>query len=371
MKVYRNVKLGGWGNVRAFTLVELLVVIAIIGILIALLLPAVQAAREAARRMQCTNNLKQMALATHTYHDAYQSLPASMSQCGGMRWDNYSGVSATVSLLPYIEQTARYDAIRQYGEEIAKGGGVWQYFFEQPEYQAVLAAVECPSSTSYKTPSPHARNARINIVFCMGDGTSKLDAPGYHPNYTSRPVTQANRRGLFHMMAWKNFSACSDGTSNTAAVSEAHSAAAGYFEPGVKGGVHQAIDAYPDDTYYYPEYCMNGARSVDDPNIINTPSDTWRGNFFQDGRAWNQFHTVIPPNGPSCIGPGIWAGSYTAGSNHTGGVNVGMLDGSIHFVSDTINCGDLSEHQVLAGKSPYGVWGAMGSPSGGESITGL
>jgi len=354
-----------------FTLVELLVVIAIIGILIALLLPAVQAAREAARRMQCSNNLKQMALATHTYHDACQSLPASMSQMGGMRWDNYSGVSTTVVLLPYIEQSARYEAIKQYCEEVAKGGDLWAYYFGRAEYQDVLSAVQCPSATSFKTPSPHARNARINIVFSMGDGTSKLDAPGYHPNYTSRPVTQANRRGLFHMMAWKTLGSCTDGTSNTVAVSEAHSAENGYWETSIKGGVHQAHDAYPDDTYWYPEFCMNGARSVDDPTLINTPSDTWRGNFFQDGRAWNQFHTVIPPNGPSCIGPGVWAGSYTAGSNHTGGVNVGMSDGSVQFVSETINCGDLSQHQVLAGKSPYGVWGAMGSPSGGETDSGI
>ena len=202
----------------------------------------------------------------------------------------------------------------------------------------------------------------------MGDGTSKLDAPGYHPNYTSRPVTQARRRGLFHMMDWKNFSACADGTSNTAAVSESHSAAGGNYEPALKGGVHQSPSAYLEDTYYYPQTCMEDARSVDDPNIINTPSDSWRGNFFQDGRAWNCFHTVIPPNGPSCMGPGIWAGSYTANSSHTGGVNVGILDGSVQFISDTINTGALEERQVIAGKSPYGVWGALGSPNGGESV---
>src|SRR5687768_9569753 len=84
-----------------FTLVELLVVIAIIGVLVALLLPAVQAAREAARRMQCGNNLKQLGLACHNFHDTFKALPPSRSD-DGLTWCGY--------LLPYIEQRAYYEA---------------------------------------------------------------------------------------------------------------------------------------------------------------------------------------------------------------------------------------------------------------------
>ncbi|MDZ7618093.1 MAG: DUF1559 domain-containing protein, partial [Patescibacteria group bacterium] len=96
------------GNFKAFTLVELLVVITIIGILISLLLPAVQSAREAARRMQCMNNLKQLALAIHGYHGVYQILPASKIQYGT---DSYTHVLMpwTVAILPYVEQQALFD----------------------------------------------------------------------------------------------------------------------------------------------------------------------------------------------------------------------------------------------------------------------
>ena len=98
---------GGGGRLRAFTLVELLVVIAIIGILIALLLPAVQAAREAARRMQCSNNLKQIGLAVHNFHDGMKGVPPAAVGIS----DRISGVSFWGLLYPYIEQTALYDTL--------------------------------------------------------------------------------------------------------------------------------------------------------------------------------------------------------------------------------------------------------------------
>ena len=95
---------------RAFTLVELLVVIAIIGILIALLLPAVQAAREAARRIQCSNNLKQFGLALHNYHDAHRTFPGGYhSLCGNEHIYRHGGL--VIHLLPYMEAQALYDTI--------------------------------------------------------------------------------------------------------------------------------------------------------------------------------------------------------------------------------------------------------------------
>ena len=108
MKSSSNVKMGEGGRISAFTLVELLVVIAIIGILIALLLPAVQAAREAARRMQCANHLKQMGLATHNFHDGRKGLPPSAIDAGR--------VTTFALLYPYMEQTSLFEKITSYGQ---------------------------------------------------------------------------------------------------------------------------------------------------------------------------------------------------------------------------------------------------------------
>ena len=107
---------------KAFTLVELLVVIAIIGILIALLLPAVQAAREAARRMSCTNNMKQIGLGLHMYHDTFKTLPAGWRgfdpSNGQPHWFGLPGWAWSASILPYMEQTAIYESLLHFERSI-------------------------------------------------------------------------------------------------------------------------------------------------------------------------------------------------------------------------------------------------------------
>ena len=123
-----------------------------------------------------------------------------------------------------------------------------------------------------------------------------------------------------------------------------------------------------------------GLRNLDDAILIKEQAkkvkkagtDNWRGHFYQDGRAWNGFHTVLPPNAPSCqaTSNGYWGAIFSANSYHSGGVNCAMADGSVRFVSETIDCGDLNATSTqCTGKSPYGVWGAMGTPSGGETVT--
>jgi len=335
-------------------------------------LPAVQAAREAARRMQCTNNMKQMALSIHNYHDVHNSLP-TMSPFSAFGWTNYAPFSVTVCVLPFIEQQARYDAILE-KDRLTKAGDLdmWGGFFGGDEYQSILSAVICPSEPNGKTPSIHSSNARTNVMFCLGDGTSKLDAPYNHPNYIGVSTKKCHQRGLFHQEHWKSLGSCTDGTSNTAAVSESASAPEGYYSTKTKGGTWTDGAFYTGDLDCHPDVCMNNATLPDDPSQLKAGCDTWRGNFFQDGRPWNGFHTVLPPNAPSCqaSSSGFWGGLYPPNSYHTGGVNLGMADGSVRFVSDTIDCGDISATSTqCTGKSPYGAWGALGTPSGGETNT--
>ncbi|MDR0869474.1 MAG: DUF1559 domain-containing protein [Planctomycetaceae bacterium] len=360
-----------------FTLVELLVVIAIIGVLIALLLPAVQAAREAARRMQCTNHQKQIALALHNYHDAYDSLPAQGSPLMGgfVSYDHYAGLNVIVSVFPFLEQQARFEAIKIKAEQRRDGGDVWALFFTGPVYEETINAILCPTDPNKETKSDHANNAKISYMFSLGDGSGKIDASmrvylavGWDPTTVANECEPGTKRGLFHLEDWKNLSACTDGTSNTIAVSEAALNITRYDDLRVKGGTYSGADMSPGDRYVTPAACYT-AISPTDRNRLKGGGDIWRTHFFQDGRTWNGFHTITPPNGPSCTAYTSEA-TYSASSYHPGGVNGAYADGSVHFISETVDYGTPTAAMPFDGSpSPYGVWGALGTPGCGESKT--
>ncbi len=375
----------GGGNRQAFTLVELLVVIAIIGVLIALLLPAVQAAREAARRMQCTNHLKQIGLATHNYHDVRQSFPPTMG--GGSattRLGVENHVSFHVFLLPFAEQGAVYD--RVVAAEFPYARDNWTIASTAPDgaYTASINYLGCPSDENVKKTTIWYNNAtKTSYVGAMGDSPVNGDESGISKRafYTGGLYFPTSDRP---QVICQDFASITDGTSNTIAYSETV-VGESLGTKDVKGGIMCFDSNKPSD--------ILAKVDATDRRVFTEPgnADGVRGINYAYGvcRATG-FHTVMPPNSPSnqMVGSstniGWHRGLSSASSNHPGGVNTAMVDGSVRFVSDTINCGDLtisvddpgSYSRVasyremgweFSGESPYGVWGALGSVNGGES----
>ena len=359
---------------RAFTLVELLVVIAIIGILIALLLPAVQAAREAARRMTCSNSLKQFGLACQTFHDAHQTLPGAQGNGLGA----WGRLSSHIVLLPFVEQTARFESISAGDKQLKdanptnpdEGMWHWQEMGNSTDVNSrqylsrglagVVPAYGCASDPRSKMPDVYSGQTTVNIMTCRGDRF-------YDSHNYGAPVSQ---RGIFQVSGRNPMSAATDGTSNTILAGESVAAQ-------VRDTVRIKGGSIIIPGFTTPNIC-NNARDPNDRTMM-APADQVHYNFSRgriaDGSVVaTGFTTVLGPNSPSCgnarpeLGDNT-AGIFSATSNHTGGVNVAMIDGSVHFVSDTINTGDLSLPEVRAGKSPYGVWGNLGTKDSGQSVS--
>ena len=366
---------------RGFTLVELLVVIAIIGILIGLLLPAVQVAREAARRMQCTNNLKQLGLAVQNYHDTNNALPAARAMIGQSGYIHNGskpagGPFGTVCFLtPFMEQNQIWTELLSVTSNDKYGGNRLQHpwsgnFQDSNCLWKILAtrvdAFLCPSDGNGKSPSTDGHNSgRLSYVSCRGDSMWNNNR---HPDDEGDARAKTSNRGVFRIGEFPNMSIVTDGTSNTAIFSEGISPAiSGGRE--IKGQLFQVSSMYNGNSR--PGPCLaikNGTQATQDALTAS-----WRCQRWSDGQMLvSGFNTVLPPNSPSCSygGDSVW-GVGSAQSNHSGGVNVAMLDGSVRFVSDTINSGDAYANAVVTGVSPYGVWGAMGSAPGGETQTSM
>ncbi|MCA9127017.1 MAG: DUF1559 domain-containing protein [Planctomycetales bacterium] len=360
----------------AFTLVELLVVIAIIGILVGLLLPAVQAAREAARRMQCSNNVKQLSLACHNYESTYQRFPARQAGTGYIHTAGQRlRLSGFCLLTPFYEQTALWNQIQ------TRNTNPWtNNATTDPQWRVTLATLNCPSDAQNATTDARGNNApngKISYALNCGDSyvSSVVNASERTTaslSFQARPIPN---RGVFGRYDFVKIGALTDGTSNTALIAE-RSVPTNLRDRGMA-----VVDASGTDlTTYVPLSCRtfwSGSTYV----AASSPftQDTSPGYRWGDGCAFfNGFTTILPPNTAVCLlgdpawqsggghyAPGIW----TPTSQHTGGVTVGFADGSVHFISDNIDTGNLTVVAPAAtagGPSPFGVWGALGSKSGGE-----
>ena len=260
---------------RGFTLIELLVVIAIIGVLVGLLLPAVQQAREAARRTSCVNNMKQLGLAIHNYKDANKVLPAGWTKPADLTnfsSGNYWGWGAFI--LPFTEDSALYDQIdfdRQ-----------WSNTGSSSIPATPLAGRCCPSDTMGLLNTKENNSGKSNYIGSFGN----------KPINTANFTTTANR-GVFTENSALRFRDITDGTSKTIMLGErVGDSSLGGLWVGVRampGRVYTAVGRGPDSA----------------GNVINTVNGTNNWTLSQ--------------------------------SNHPGGANVALVDGSVAFLNNSIN----------------------------------
>ncbi len=341
-----------------FTLVELLVVIAIIGVLVALLLPAVQAAREAARRTQCQNNMRQFGLALQNHHNSSNRFPAGFlayneTPEGLAAWparrrlaretgEYITGTSVKLThhswiaqLLPYIEQSTMSDQIDWDNPANGAAPIVGNTNSNRDIRGIDLSLARCPSDGDAERQeeifAPTNYVASVGSTGCALPWGCKSGAndndPGAKPN------------GVMYLASQVGMRQVSDGTSNTTAVSECL-----IGRPWVvRNSESRAENILAGET----------------PNVDQNFTAKGRGSYWlyaASNQDWS-FTTRIPPNDPltSNHEPEIWTmwGYFAARSNHPGGVHVAFLDGSARYINDSID--------IL-------TWRAMGSQDGGEVL---
>ena len=363
-----------------FTLVELLVVIAIIGVMVGLLLPAVQAAREAARRMQCGNNMKQLGLGLHNYHAAYNTLPAA--------WDGtISNGRRTnlvhVGVLPFVEQQALWEQISNPFGFALDGVTVVNPPYpsmgnnpgtDTPAYRpwaTQVSTYRCPSDTMQLGGA-----AQNNYGVCYGDTIRSVGREANGPG----TVGTTHQRGVFKVWGRNGFRDILDGTANTVAMGEM---GVTNEARGITGYIAHLADStmFGFGNQTRPSACKAGAHiDPTSPKQYAPGTGLWpRGRRWADGHIHsNGVTTVLSPNSASCMraadGQDIL---LSLGSNHQGGAHALMADGAVRFVTDSVDTGNLDAPPVhnaapwtpAGSRSPYGVWGAMGSIGGKETAT--
>jgi prepilin-type N-terminal cleavage/methylation domain-containing protein len=301
----------------AFTLIELLVVIAIIAVLMGLLLPAVQKVREAASRLSCQNNLKQIGLGLHNYHSTYQTLPPG---------SNSAGFTVVALLLPFVEQNNVYQLINFNGspdDPVANG----------VPYGTPIKMLICPSDPFSTLPPGMGGN---NYFANYGDNIN------FFGNQTVANGTFALRDNGIPLLK------ITDGTSNTAAFSEL-----------LKGDFNNAVYSKADwinlSSVGLPTTADQAYSICQSANPQNLSYQCFSsgGEWLSDDSTGTAYTHVVPPNTTNCVWLANLTFAITASSAHPGGVNLLVCDGSVHFVQNSIS---------------LTTWRALGTRSGGEVI---
>jgi prepilin-type N-terminal cleavage/methylation domain-containing protein/prepilin-type processing-associated H-X9-DG protein len=336
---------------RGFTLIELLVVIAIIGVLVGLLLPAVQKVREAANRMKCQNNLKQMGLATHNYESTYSTFPPAGGQLptlpNGLGSSGTQRPSTQALILPFVEQANKYNQF-DFNYDVLTSTSP-----PAPPSQ-VLARTQdvpiylCPSDPSQGyVDQGFGKLGRCNYFGNMGQTADCFDKSSvvggvFVVDFVNAEKSNANQPSAYHIAD------ITDGTSNTALYAEIKR---GNYVTGAGSANSKRSDVW-DISFTGSNF--SGAAGYTRPALCDDPTLTvlryagleyCRGDFPPTG----MYCHAVPPNfqGFDCFDGTLQRTFLAARSYHTGGVNVAFCDGSVHFVSQSI---DLPTWRLLGSR---------------------
>ncbi|PQO31657.1 DUF1559 domain-containing protein [Blastopirellula marina] len=357
-----------------FTIRDLLMLTFIVAALSFCLIPwGGMGHREASRRMQCSYNLKMIALAIHNYHDTYRHFPSPVFEAdwgpGGVSGSKpyFSGV---IELLPFLDEPEP-DLFEQvmYPDRLGRP-------YLPPPSDKTFAPWQ---TTPYRLSCPTATDGRrgqgsTNYAFCLGDAAYDI----HHMNPAQGDYAPGSR-GAFAPGLSMEFRDIFDGTSNTIMFTEIGTAQSRYVPGQFAVNLSSAV-------LDNPSLCLKTFEAAKPKNNKNRTyrrdvplHDHGRGYSWADGRAGPALvNTIFPPNGPSCAIGGTEGvdGFYSAGSYHPGGAQVAFMDGSVQFIPEDIDTGDLTQPPPKQGQyrfkpsiSPYGVWGALGSRYGEEKVS--